>query len=317
MLTNLPQLSITLVTPTSLSRLKETIDALKQQTCVESLEILLISKVDAITEQERLTLASFFWGVTLIELTEITNVGECAYEGLPYAKAPIIVFLEDHVYPIKEWAKYLIAAHEGPWAAIGSNYLNANPNTNNSWAILLLFYGSNVCQKRSEEVEELPVHNCSYKCKLIRPYFNETNSLIIDWENSFHNQLKRDGHSLYFEGKSKLYHRNAKHFKEITKINYAAGRLYSSHRVKRENWSILQKLIYFFGSPLIPFVRFVQIWRNAMKFQNREFLSAMAWLSLFFQLIIDAIGQAFGFLFGKGTASQIITQHELYERKDI
>ena len=34
---------------------------------------------------------------------------------------------EDHCFPADGWAEALVAAHQGPWAAVGPAFLNANP----------------------------------------------------------------------------------------------------------------------------------------------------------------------------------------------
>lgn len=314
---NKPSLSITLVTPTSLSRIEETIVSLEAQTIREQLELILIAPPRVVSPEKRKAWEKVFYKTKLVETEGITNVSKAAFKGVPHAEADVIVFMEDHVYPIEKWAEHLLQAHQSPYAAVGSNYLNANPKSGWSWSALFLYYGPYVYQKESRESEDLPLHNISYKMEVIRPYYPQFSTLFIDWENGLHPLLQKAGHRLYFERKAEIYHRNATDAQNLSEVSFAAGQLYSHHRATKGNWSIIRRLLYFFGSPLIPPLRLFQFLKLLKKDDNLKKMPFTGWTSLFIQLVFNGMGQAIGFLFGKGNADRVIMYHELIDRKSI
>jgi len=312
-----PSLSITLVTPTNINRLDETIEALKLQSIRNDIEIIFITRKNTITKKQQEEWEKIFCKIKIVETEKILDVSKTAYKGLPYAEGEVIVFMEDHVYPIKKWAEFLVKAHQSPYSVIGSNYLNANPETGWSWSALFLYYGASVCQTKSKEVKDLPLHNISYKMEVIRPYFEQISTLLVDWENGLHPILRKNGHRFFVESKAKIYHRNPTKGKHLNNVSFAAGRLYGWHRVRREDWSLARRIIYFFGSPLIPFLRMFQFWQLLRHNDTLKHFSLSGWTTLFIQLTFNGIGQAIGFLFGKGNAPKIITNNELIDRKSI
>ena len=70
--------------------------------------------------------APFGW-VQMVPRPSWTTMTDARAAGVLHARAPLVVFCEDHCYPVDGWAEALVAAHQAPWAAVGPAILNANP----------------------------------------------------------------------------------------------------------------------------------------------------------------------------------------------
>ena len=107
-------------------------------------------------------LAPFGW-VQVVPHPNWTTMTDARVAGIWHARAPLVAICEDHCFPIPGWAEALVAAHHGPWAAVGPAILNANPVTRVSWANLAIEYGPWLHPVASGACAHVPGHNSSYK----------------------------------------------------------------------------------------------------------------------------------------------------------
>src|SRR5437588_133855 len=75
-------------------------------------------------------------------------------------------------------AQALLAAHRGPWAAVGPVVRNANPSTSVSWADFLIGYGPWCDPAPAGDLDHLPGHNSSYKRAILLDYGSELEGLL-------------------------------------------------------------------------------------------------------------------------------------------
>ena len=61
--------------------------------------------------------------------------------GIRAAKAPVVCFMEEHCEMQPGWAEAVISAHRQPWAAVGTDFINANPDAGNSNRAFRMNYG--------------------------------------------------------------------------------------------------------------------------------------------------------------------------------
>ena len=90
-----------------------------------------------------------FGGYQVVEVGEVDSMGPAMAAGVHAARAPVVVYAEQHSYPEPDWARVLIEKHQEPWAAVGWAIRNANPGTLTSWSHLFGQFGPVVTPVRS------------------------------------------------------------------------------------------------------------------------------------------------------------------------
>jgi hypothetical protein len=207
---------------------------------------------------------------------------------------------EDHSFPEPDWGEHFIAAHEGPWAAVGPSVANANPSHALSWANLAIEYGLWMDPVTSGEAEHLPGHNSVYKRHVLLEYGDDLGAMleaesILQWD------LRSKGHRLFLNAAAKTFHLNYTRLGPALLLRFLGGRLFAAARARK--WRIWKRLFYGFSSPLIPLRRAPRIVNDLRRVgQLRPFAIHMT-LLLPILLASDALGEMCGYLFGTGRAT--------------
>ena len=127
-----PSLTVVLITPDRYDTIAQTIEHLARQTAVARLELLVVAPSATALGEPPAALARLpRWRV--VEAGDIAATGRVRALAVREARAPIVVFAEDHCFPEPTWAAALLAAHAAPHAAVGPVLRNANPGTAVSW----------------------------------------------------------------------------------------------------------------------------------------------------------------------------------------
>ena len=113
-----PSLSVILATPGVYATIRKTIQHLLSQTIRHQLEVVIVATSRAHLQLEDEELAPFC-SSQVVELGSMRSIGNANAAGIRRAKAQIVALAEDHCFPDPQWAERLIAAHQGPWAAVG------------------------------------------------------------------------------------------------------------------------------------------------------------------------------------------------------
>lgn len=236
----------------------------------------------------------------------IRSIGNANAEGVRRAKAQIVALAEDHCFPDPHWAERLIAAHQGPWAAVGPGVRNANPNTAVSWADLFIGYGPWLAPSPSREAEFLPGHNTSYKRDVLLKYENQLDSMM-QAETVLHWNLREKGYRLYMESAASVAHTNFSLWSSWVPAQFYNGRLFAGIRAQQKppSW----RLAFTLGAPLIPAVRLWRIWAGLSSHELRvRFLRCLHTVTI--GLVIDGIGQMIGYAVGVGNALEKVATYE-------
>lgn len=304
--TSAPSLSVVVVTTDSYESVRRTVQGVSQQTVREAVQLIIVvpscQRLDLIEE-----LAGFH-SVVQLEVGTVVEQGPARAAGARSATAPIVAFLEDHVFPQPDWAEALIEAHREPWAAVGPIVLNANPDTMVSWTQFLLAYGE-FSESNAGVVDTLPGRNCSFKRDLLAGYGPELD-VMMDAETALLWDLRRAGHQLYLEPKARIGHLNMERLRPWLLTEFHGGRVLASTRA--HGWSIGRRLVYLFGSPLIPLVRAGRVLAGTREhlYQHRLLPRVLPWLML--GLVASALGEMVGYAAGKGAAGRAMMQLETH-----
>ena len=124
--TGAPRLSVVIVTPDAFAAIRRTVECLARQSALGALELVVVAPSLAALDADEALLAAFP-RVVRVACGPVGSIGPANAAGVRHASAPIVALAEDHAFPDPEWAERLIAAHDGPWAAVGPSVRNANP----------------------------------------------------------------------------------------------------------------------------------------------------------------------------------------------
>lgn len=292
-----PALSIILATPDCYETIRKTIRHLRTQTVKHLLEIIIVAPSASSLHPDESELGGFF-GVKIVEASSMDSIGSANTKGIRQATAPIVALAEDHAFPAPGWAEALIAAHQGPWAAVGPMILNPNdPKNVIAWADVLIGFGEYLAPRESGVVERLPGNNSSYKRDLLLDYGPQLETMM-ETETLLQKDLRQKGHQLYLESGAQVSHLNFERMRSFISIKYLSGRIFGAARA--QGWSLLYRLFYACGTPLIPLVRYRRYqkhWKSLRKHQKLPWGTIpMAWCGL----LISATGEMVGCCFGAG-----------------
>ncbi len=305
-----PSLAVILVTPDTYETVRETVEALRRQTIRAQVEVIIVGPANGVSSLDPAA-ADDFWRLHAVELAAIESRGAAYAAGIRAASAPVVALGEDHSFPAPGWAEALLAAHRGPWAAVGPAVANANPESLIAWADYLINYGPWRAPARSGVVEHLPGHNSSYKRALLLAYGPDLDWLL-EAESVLHWDLRANGHQLYLAGEATTAHLNFGRSSTWMTVAFYNGRLFAATRA--QNWSRPRRWLYAGGSPLIPFIRFARIARSVRQPPGAP-LRALP--LVFFGLAVDGLGQGLGYAAGAGDTSPKLARLEFHRVRHL
>ncbi len=201
---------------------------LRRQTVAERIELIVVAPSGAPLELEESATAAFAAARTLtIPAAELTDLPLARAAGVRSAAAPIVAFTETHCFAEPGWAEALIAAHEGPWAAVGPAFVNGNPGTAVSWSNLLIDYGPWIEPVKAGPVRDLPGHNSSYDTAELRAYGERLEAMLAA-EFVMHDEMRSRGRALYLEPAARTRHHNVTRLGSWLPERFHAGRAFAA-----------------------------------------------------------------------------------------
>jgi hypothetical protein len=301
-------MSVVLVTPEHFGSLQRTFRHIREQTVADRLEVIIVlpSEDDAFDDEG---VAGPLLSVQTVPVGPIADVDKAAAAGIARARADIVSLVEDHAYPEPGWAEALIEAHQrGPWAAIGSTIVNANPDSPCSWCNQLMAYGEWTEPVQRGEVTNVSRHNISFKRAVLDSYGDDLVN-YLGRAGGLLKDLRRQGYRFYLEPDARIRHANPSRLQSTVTLRFNGGRLSGAKRVKQDNWSLARRAVYIAGSPLIPFVRLWKMAPTLLAPLHRHRLPRLM-PALTMALVLDALGQMIGFAMGPGETEERLANFE-------
>lgn len=292
-------ISAIVVVPESIENFKVTLLHLSRQTIAHQMEIVVILPDRKFINENDLLVKSFF-DIQMIEVGEMSSIAQAKVTGVRQAKSALVVMTEDHSYPEPGWAEALVAAHRRPFAAVGPQLQNANPDSMVSWADFYIAYGEWVDHRAPIFTRHLPGHNSCYKRQILLDYGEELERLL-EAESILHWDLKQKGHELLLETAAKTHHLNFSYWHIWIPVQFHSGRIFAATRA--HSWNPGKRLLFSIASPLIPIIRSRRIYHHVRRGQSLQFFLKLL-PTLATGLILDAIGQVTGCLFGEGNSPE-------------
>jgi hypothetical protein len=323
----LPEMSVVLVSLDSFERIRATMAALKAQTAKRRLEVVIVAP-----SKEALNLedgeVQDFRSFQIVEVGPIRSTGGAIAAGFRRAQAPVVVYAEEHSYPLPTWAEALLRAHEKPWGAVGPAILNDNPTTIVSWANLFTDFGPSVHAALGGVATHLAWHHTSYKRGLLSGYPKEQLQNYLETEGLLHQALQERGFQLYLEPAAKSSHVNVSTIPSLIQCEFVGGRLFGAARMRHHRWSIGRRLLYILACPLIAIVRMRRTLREVRRAGQLDDLFPRILPSMLAAVVAHCLGEISGYAFGAGNAawrrvpcelnrSQFLTESEREQRHAV
>ena len=309
-------LSVVVVTAQTFRNVRRTVRHLRQQTIASQMELIIVAPDRAAVADAAPHELSGFGRVEYVEVGPLIDVDREAARAVPVATAPLIAFIEDHAFAEPQWAEAMVTAHRGPWVAVASTMVNANPERALSWCNLLVSYASSVEPVVEGEREAIPGHNLSYKREALLPFGDTLRDRIVR-EGGLLSELRSRGGRFLIAERARVHHINPSTIPATVEIRWHAGRLYGARRASSGQWGFARRALYVALGPLIPVVRFSRVTRELFGDHTRDEIARRVKPAIFAGLIVDALGQMAGYALGAGQSLAVLTRYELDRMQHI
>ena len=309
------EMSVVIITPDHYAAIRKTMECLRAQTVRDRLEIVIVAPSARDLGQDEATLGCFAQ-VRVVEVGAITSEPEARAAGIRQASAALVARAEEHCFPEPGWAEALIAAHRGPWAAVGAVIVNANPDSAVSWANLLMDFGDAVEPTVAGVTRHPPSHNTSYKRAVLMQYGTVLAAMLAPEEVLFRD-LQAGGHTLYLEPAARALHLNLSRWPALLLSAYHGGRLFGAARTQHERWRPIRRVLHAAGAPWIGLARLRHIVRNVVRIGRSHELLPRMLAPLVAALFAHGLGEATGIALGAGDSPQRKSQYELYRVRHL
>lgn len=307
------ELSVIVISPDGFCSVKRLLDCLSQQSVCTKLELVCVFP-EATEGRPDEGLVGNFENLVVITVPDMESTSLARAAGIRAASAPLVVLTEDHSLPEPGWAEALIGAFRRGWVAVGPAVKNGNPASMISWANFAIEYGEWMFPLDSRESSHIPGHNSSYRRDVLLEYGDELESWL-EAESVMHWDLRARGHRVGIESGAVTRHHNFSLLGPSLELRYNAGRQFAG--MCRMRWTLARRLLYFFGSPLIPFVRTWRIVRQLKKTGRQSDLLPRLIPVSFFMLCVESAGAAIGFLAGPGNTGRYIAKIDFHRERNM
>jgi GT2 family glycosyltransferase len=280
------------------------------QDAIDELEVLLIDLGSGPVEP---VAGSNHPAVRVVRLPPGTLFSAAKAAGVRLASAPIVGFIEEHVRAWPGWARALIDAHGGPWAGVGPEVHNGNPEVPISRDLEIVNYHESLPPARRGECRLLPGHNSSFKRDLLLAYGDRLVDLLRA-ELVLHARLRRDGHRLLLEPAARVSHINETSLASAARGRFLWNRCYGRMRARTFHWSLARRLFYAAATPATPCYSIGRLIVFAVRHRPELLRRVLAAAPLLFVVqLASAAGHSMGVLFGIGGAERRFSDFEMNE----
>jgi hypothetical protein len=254
--------------------------------------------------------------VVYLANADIKRWGQARAAAVRAARAPIIAFIEDHCFPVHQWAEKLIETHKGPWAAVGYAFTNANPKSHTSRAALLARYGLFAHPAQRGPSRFISGNNVSYKRAILLPLGPKLET-YLDIDFILQEELIRQRWPLFVEACALAAHQNYTSLMGECRTGRPYCRLLAAHRALVNSWGTPRRLLFGLLAPFwAPVIRIARL-AHSLRHRRALWTAFVTGLPLILIMYLsDALGESAGYLFGSGEAEQQVLKYELETERD-
>jgi hypothetical protein len=304
------ELSVILIVGARRDRAAGALRSVLSQSAVDRMEVLLF---DLAPGEPPPLPGSDHPAVRCVRLPPDTLFSAAKAQGVRTAAAPVVAFVEEHCRVHPGWAAALVAAHEGPWAAVGAEVHNGNPEVALSRHIEIINYRPWMAPAVRGEHGMLPGHNSSFKRELLLAYGEELDDLLRA-EIVLHVRLHRDGHRLLLEPAARFSHINESTLASAARGRFLWNRVYGCMRARTFRWPLARRLFYVAATLATPFYSLARtglfVAREQPELLGRLLAGAPA---VFVLQLASGLGFSLGLVAGTGEAEARFSLYEMNE----
>jgi hypothetical protein len=296
-----PRMTVIAITPDCYETIRQTVRHLAAQAIAGEIELLIGIASPKSLNEVAVELQPFHsWRV--VGLGQFDTMGAAKAIVVKEARAPFIIFAEDHSFPEPNWAAALLEAHAAGHCAAGPQVQNANPRSMLSWADLFLGFAPWIAPTPPGVRDRLPAHNTGYDRDLLLS-LGEDLTTMLDNEGLLHLKLRAQGRTLFLAEIS-TRHANVSLFSSFLRVQYHGGRSFGGARILDQHWPWPKRLVYVCGAPLVPLLRLRRTLKQIKASGHAQALLPKMLPALFIGLCAHATGEAMGTAFGAGNSVQ-------------
>ncbi len=288
-----PTLSVVIASVNGWELLEPTLRALDDQPERPAMEIIVVEAVGGSTRER---LLGHRPGVEIVAVDEKRTIPALRFLGVQRARGELVAILEDHGEVSSGWASALVEAHRSqPWGAVGGVVENGRDGLVN-WAAFFCEYARYMGPVPEGESTDLPGNNIAYK----RPHLLKHAGELEQgrWESWINDKIRADGVPIASTNAAIVRHIKPFALGHFLTQRYHFARSYAGMR--RIDQSNMKRLIYGFGSLVLPLVLTVRSARIALDKRRHlgRFLLCLPLIGLFHT--VGAVGEMLGYLVGPG-----------------
>jgi glycosyl transferase family 2 len=308
-----PPLSVICTTGSRRERAAGVIRAISTQTAAEEIELIL---VDTHPGDLPLQLPPGM-PARVVPTRSISTLGQARATGLATARGEAVAFVTDHTRPEPGWAMALISPyHEGPWAAVGYSFSNANPNTYGSRAAMLADFAPWLETTRSSEVTHLAPVDISYRRSALIDLGDDRIEELLTAEPLLLEQLRGRGLRLAMISDARVSHACLRTMGQNAMSSFDYCQALAGIQLRREQWRIGRRLTHALASAFVtPATRTARtIHALAGKIPRRALVISLP--GILCQHLLGGLGQGWGYLAGDGQAAGRFLKWQLATERD-
>jgi hypothetical protein len=298
-----PALSVAMICDRDSRHFRLAVERLRRQTVAGEIELILITPSRGLLKLTSSDLSGFC-SCQIVETGPFLSEGAAKANGVRAARAPLIVFCENHSYPAPNWAETLVRRHqEAEYAVVGPLMSNANPTTLASWGCFLIFYGPYAAPVDPDKLRDLPGNNSAYRRDLLLE-LGERLPDCLQAESLLHRQWTQGGKRLCQATECRAWHMNPSHTWPAIVEYFFASRVFAHYRAA--GWGPARRLLYFLAGPGLPFIRTGRAFGHARRAGLPPGLAFRSLVPAFAILCAGTAGEWLGTLLGEGRAAKLL-----------
>ncbi len=242
--------------------------------------------------------ASTLENVVIQGVQSIYPLSAARAAGIRAAAAPYVFMGETHSFPRAGMFEELLRAHESGWGVAVPIFENDNPDGMVSWAGFINGYASWTAGRHASEINYAPLFNCSYQRSFLVGLGADLDRTLKSGENVMA-QVRSAGLRVWLEPAARIGHVNMSELWTWLNQRIVAGRVIASVRAAR--WSLVRRMLFAAGAPLIPVVLLSRHRNGIMRTINVARIPARVLLVMGVGMIAQAMGEMAGYLLGNSS----------------
>jgi hypothetical protein len=292
----LPHLSVVIIASDARRHTERCLESMLDQDLIDRMEVIILD--GSLPGTPPITGADHAH-VRVVRVPHDADYGAMRAQGIDLARSPLVTVFEEHSFAMPGWAAAVVAAHAGPWSAVGGEEYSAVAGEGWTDAAYLEHCIRWMPPAPRGEASALPTHNVTFKRAILLSYRADLPAYLtclplLYWK------LTEDGHRMYVEPDARYLHTYAAN--PQTLLNHIHwSRLFGRERASRYRWSIRERIVRCLASPALPWLRLARLgWFIIRERPERTWLFLYMSPAVLLVEVAGVLGETLGLLLGSG-----------------